>query len=735
MTEAPGRNLDAISAELQSTAEVEQLLAEQKRLQQRVSDLELTVAEYRRQMTRILGSTSWRLTSPLRVLGSRSRIVRLRFVRMIKGFRKRAGSAPRLKLSGLFPPPLSELPESSPLRRSPSQALPYGGRGAIIKTPDVSLPRILVLAHVHYPELWADIEDRLARIHEPFDLIVTVTQGAAESAIPQIARRHSTARIELVPNRGRDWAPLIHVVNKGLLHGYAAIAKVHTKKSEHRLDGDNWRLELLDGILESPDAITRIVDLLEADPAAGIVLPTGHISGPDHWGSNQGIVAMLASRLPMAFDPDALEFPAGSMFWCRPWLLERLADLELTDDDFEIEGGQYDSTTAHALERLVGVMATVGGMDLVETMDVHGRLRDVRRHHTTAPRTFAFYLPQFYTNDDNNQFWGEGFTDWVNVRKAEPLFAGHRQPIVPPSEVGYYDLADPETLRRQAREMRRIGVDGMIFHHYWFDGRQLLRTPLENLLADPSIPMPFALSWANEPWTRRWDGLQNDVLIPLDFSEGWKRRFYEDIRPALFDPRYITILGRPLLMIYRLDLLPDVRSAVCAWRHLAAQDGHEGLHVLGVLPSRDFGQVSPADYAELDGLVTFPPGSGVTLNSIANFIPASPKGFTGDVFSYDAAADSPAVLAPSGVSVPVYAGVFPGWDNTARRGLDAYVFHGANQLAFRRWLQRANTVNADKETNLVFINAWNEWAEGANIEGGALPDVYPTRSRGTRGLQ
>lgn len=712
---------DDLAAELQLVRE------ENQRLRQRVTDLELTVVEYRRQMTGVLKSTSWRVTSPLRVASARYRTGKIRTKRALKRWRERTQGTEGLRLAGLFPPDSDDLPPTSPLLRLPDLGASLGRPNRVTPTPlPTGSPRVLVLAHVHYPELWGDIDERLGRIHEPYDLLVTVTAGTAESIIPTIARRHRQARIEIVPNRGRDWGPLLHVVNAGLIADYDAVAKVHTKKSEHRIDGDSWRLDLLDGVFESPEAIRRIVDLLCEDRSVGMVLPTGHVSGTEHWGSDLGIVEALAALLPMAFDPEVLRFPAGSMFWCRPWLLQRLADLHLTAEDFEPEGGQYDGTTAHALERFVGVMCEVGGMEIVEAMDASGRLRDARRSPAAKPTVLAFHLPQYHQDPDNDVFWGEGFTDWDNVRSAMPLFAGHRQPIEPPASVGHYDLSSPEELDRQARQVRTSGVDGLVMYHYWFNGKGVLRKPLENLLAHPRIDLPFALCWANEPWTRRWDGLEDDVLIPQELTRGWEHRFYDDIRTALFDPRYLTVQGKPLLMVYRLDLVPDLPSAVKTWRHLAKEDGLPGLHVLGVLPSRDFGEVEGAAIGELDGLVAFPPGSAVALQSLMNHIPNGSAGLGGEVFAYDSAARFVEPSAPDGFKGPVHPTVFPGWDNTARRGVDAYLFHGANPLAFRRWLAAAAQYAAGNEPSLLFINAWNEWAEGAAIEGAPLPDVFAT---------
>ncbi len=713
-----------------SSAEFTTLQEENARLRQRVTDLEVTVVEYRRQMSGVLGSVSWRVTAPLRILTARYRTAKVRTKRALRRWRDRSRESHGLRLAGLFAPSVGELPAASPLVRLPDLGVTRGlGNRIQMPAREPSLPRVLVLAHVHYPELWGDIDERLGRIHEPYDLLVTATQGVAESIIPTIARRHRTAQIEIVPNRGRDWGPLVHAVNKGLIGDYDAVAKVHTKKSEHRIDGDSWRLELLDGVFESPESIRRIVDLLSVDPSVGMVLPTGHAVGTEHWGSDLGIVEALAARFPMAFDPEALRFGQGSMFWCRPWLLQRLADLGLEWEDFEVEGGQHDGTTAHALERFVAVMSEVAGMDLVEAMDVPRRLRAVESSGTGAsdtPLTLAFYLPQYHQDSTNDEFWGEGFTDWDNVRAAEPLFAGHRQPVTVPSWVGEYDLADPAVLASQAEQMQVAGIDGVVMYHYWFNGRKVLDKPLDLLLSSPSIPMRFALCWANEPWTRRWDGLDSDVLIEQKLTGDWERRFYSDIRSALFDPRYITIDGKPLLMVYRLDLIQNIEASVRKWRHLAAEDGLPGLHVLGVVPSRDFGKVPPAHLAELDGLVAFPPGSGVQLESLMDQLPHGSAGLGGEVFSYDAAADFLEPVAPSGFSGPVHPTVFPGWDNTARRGVDAYLFHGANPLAFRRWLYSAAEYARTQSPSLVFINAWNEWAEGAAIEGTRLPDVFPS---------
>lgn len=713
-----GSNPDAVDSQAQGVEPVQrtvtELEAEVERLQQRVDDLELTVTEYRNQMSKVLTSASWKLTSPVRASASRARTAKIKIKRAAKKAKHRNSSDHKVLTAGLFMPPLEMLPDGSPLRC-------YVDVNTLRRPPAADGPptrpqgsaRIAVVAHVHYPELWEDIDDRLSRMPEAFDLLVTITEGHAETAIPRIKAKHPDAHIEVVPNRGRDWAPLVRLLNKGLLSGYDAVAKVHTKKSEHRIDGDGWRIALLDGIFESPDQIRKTIDLLKEDRSVGLVVPNSQVVGTEHWGSNQGIVEALAYRLPMAFDPDELKFPAGSMFWCRPWLLERISDLDINENHFEPEAGHYDATTAHALERLVGIYAQVGGMDIVENMDVKQRLNNYRKNPVTKPNIYAFYLPQYHQIPENDEFWGEGFTDWVNVKKAKPLFEGHRQPILPSEEVGFYDLKDPEVLRKQAKMAKQHGVDGFIFHHYWFDGKKVLDTPINNWLNDPTIDLPLAICWANEPWTRRWDGLANDVLIPQTYGENWANRLWDDISPFLKDPRYITMNGDPVLIIYRIGEIPNAVDAINTWRNRARQDGHQSLHVLAVEASREMEPISNEVIANLDGLIEFPPGSNIRLDSLMNNIETKSK-LSGDFMSYASVANN---KEPKRLDqIPIYSGVMPSWDNTARRCSSAYGFLGSNPLSWRSGLMTKNSFEKSIRDHRIFINAWNEWAEGAAIE-------------------
>ncbi|CAB4955412.1 unannotated protein [freshwater metagenome] len=402
------------------------------------------------------------------------------------------------------------------------------------------------------------------------------------------------------------------------------------------------------------------------------------------------------------------------MFWCRPWLLERIADLDIGDEHFEPEAGQYDATTAHALERLMGIYSTVGGMDIVEAMDVKQRLTAYRKNPQIRPNIYAFYLPQYHQCAENDEFWGEGFTDWVNVKNAKPLFEGHRQPILPSEEVGFYDLKDPEVLRKQAKMAKDHGIDGFVFHHYWFDGKKVLDTPINNWLADPTIDLPLAICWANEPWTRRWDGLDQDVLIPQTYGENWADRFWDDIAPFLSDPRYIRVDGAPMLVIYRLGEIPNATDAIDLWRKRAADDGHPALHLLAVVPAREIDDLAPDIAQASDGLVGFPPGSNVRIESLAGQFQTMEQ-LSGDFMSYQSAVTT--IDGARRGESPQQPGLMPGWDNTARRGAGAHGFIGSNPVTWRLSISLQPCPRNPNDRGMVFINAWNEWAEGAALEG------------------
>ncbi len=326
-------------------------------------------------------------------------------------------------------------------------------------------------------------------------------------------------------------------------------------------------------------------------------------------------------------------------------------------------------------------------------------------------RAIAWYLPQFHPFPENDAWWGKGFTEWTNVAKATPMFVGHEQPKLP-ADLGFYDLRVPEVMAEQAALAKRYGLSAFCFHFYWFGGKRLMEGPLLRWLEDPSIDFPFCLCWANENWTRRWDGSENELLIGQQHSPEDDEAFLAYVARYLADPRYVRVDGKPVLVVYRPSILPDARATTARWRAAAERLGLPGLHLVA---TNAFGFT---DYAALgfDALAEFPPHAIVTgeINRDLTFVTAD---YAGLVYDYGAAAAA-AGASPAAVQ-NCYPGVMPGWDNVARRPLAGNVFHGATPALFRSWLatafERARTTLPEGR-RLVFINAWNEWAEGAYLE-------------------
>ncbi|MBA4749956.1 MAG: glycoside hydrolase family 99-like domain-containing protein [Alphaproteobacteria bacterium] len=354
-----------------------------------------------------------------------------------------------------------------------------------------------------------------------------------------------------------------------------------------------------------------------------------------------------------------------------------------------------------------------------------------------AAKVICFYLPQFHPIPENDEWWGEGFTEWTNVRSAQPQYPGHYQPRIP-GDLGYYDLRNTEVQRKQIELAKLYGIEGFCFYFYWFGGKRLLEKPVENYLNDPSLSLPFCLCWANENWTRRWDGLENDVLIAQNHSSEDDLAFIECVSEYLKDPRYIRIDGRPLLLIYRPDLLPNMRETAERWRTWCRENGIGEIYLSFTLSFQPLGYVDfphPSVYG-LDAAIEFLPNESKPPAITPHF--SFTTNFTGNVFdasifpersrnltqlNFCFHADDQG-LHPNPAPATYFRGAFPAWDNTARRGERATIFEYASPANYHECLYNVlkDTQKRFSKTDerLVFVNAWNEWAEGAYLE----PDQY-----------
>ena len=331
---------------------------------------------------------------------------------------------------------------------------------------------------------------------------------------------------------------------------------------------------------------------------------------------------------------------------------------------------------------------------------------------SSGVRLIAFYLPQFHRIPENDAWWGAGFTEWTNVRRAKPQFPGHYQPRVP-IDAGYYDLREPDVQRRQVELAKRYGIGGFCFYFYWFAGHRLLETPLLNYLNDPTMDLPFCLCWANENWTRRWDGREQDLLIGQEHSPSDDLQFIEYISRYFEDSRYIRIGDRPLLLVYKPALFPDAAATVRRWRAWCQDNGVGDPYVAMVQSLQDS---DPRPYG-MDAAVEFPWHTGLPNNITAHLFPAKSE-FSGYVFDWpDYAAKCEDQPDQPWTQIR---GVMPGWDNTPRLKSAAHLFQGHSPSDYSRWLRSAMRWTLDRlrpsEEHLVFINAWNEWGEGAYLE-------------------
>jgi GT2 family glycosyltransferase len=328
-------------------------------------------------------------------------------------------------------------------------------------------------------------------------------------------------------------------------------------------------------------------------------------------------------------------------------------------------------------------------------------------------RLLAFYLPQFHPIPENDLWWGRGFTEWHNVARARPNFAGHDQPRLP-SDLGFYDLRLRESYLHQVELAERYGIHGLCIYYYWFAGKRLLERPLERLLEDPSLTFPFCVAWANENWTRAWDGREAEVLLGQAHDDADDRRVIHDLMRYFDHPSYIRINGRPVFLVYRVSLFPNIRRTVDIWRNECRRRGKD-VYLVMVESCEQAGQPTSPFSLGFDASVEFPPHEIGTSIPVPG--PLTNPSFRGTVYDYEKAAL--AYMARPQPGYTRFRTVMPGWDNTARRQDTSDVFVGSSPGAYQAWLEwvlrQTREHNAGDE-RIVFINAWNEWAEANYLE-------------------
>lgn len=332
-------------------------------------------------------------------------------------------------------------------------------------------------------------------------------------------------------------------------------------------------------------------------------------------------------------------------------------------------------------------------------------------------KLIAWYLPQFYQMEINNKFHGRGFTEWTNTSKMIPLFAGHYQPHIP-YDVGYYDLLNPDTLRRQIELAKHYGVYGFCFHYYWFSGEKIMEKPLNLLFESKELNMPFCLNWATENWTALWDGENNEIMIRQEYKEGDDVKFMDDILPYMKDSRYIKIHGRPVLIVYRIDQFEETcaKHMLNNFRKIAQRNGFPDLYIMFTTAFKDRNRVKEWGG---DALVEFPPH--ILWDCIDHY---KPSGYLNPWFK-GRILDACSFVKKKEYMMNYDTGIYfrsalTSWDNTARKAVSgACVLQGLDPDTFKEWLadiiEESQRIHSEEE-NIVFINSWNEWGEGSHLE-------------------
>ena len=356
-------------------------------------------------------------------------------------------------------------------------------------------------------------------------------------------------------------------------------------------------------------------------------------------------------------------------------------------------------------------------------------------------KIIAFYLPQFHNIPENDEWWGNGFTEWTNVKKAKPLYEGHMQPRVPLGG-NYYNLLDDNVKIWQADLAKKYGVYGFCYYHYWFNGKMLLEKPMEQMLANKEVDIPFCICWANEPWTKAWVGDEKKLLIAQEYGqeEEWKQHFMY-LLPFFKDERYITKDGKPLFVFYRPDIVPCMKEMIETWDKLAKENGLSGITFAFQSGDYDWNNSKEANLFDYDIEFQPPYASHWLYSNDGKFVSALKKcrrllaGWAGKKFGIDLYRYGTAQYKKmTGQTVANYdsmwqkiieakpmrsnsiPGAFVKWDNTPRHGERGQINVGTPEKFEYYLSKQIKHAREDYHEDMIFMYAWNEWAEGGYLE-------------------
>lgn len=335
-------------------------------------------------------------------------------------------------------------------------------------------------------------------------------------------------------------------------------------------------------------------------------------------------------------------------------------------------------------------------------------------------KLLAYYLPQFYPTPYNDKWWGKGATEWRNVAKGMPQYIGHYQPRLP-GELGFYDLRIVENMNRQVELAKKFGIYGFCFYYYWFDGIKLLDLPINNFF-ESEINFPFCFCWANENWSKQWFGTSEEPLIVQSKDEESYKQFITSILKYLEDPRYITVNGKRVLVIYRPKSIPNIESVLNYWREKVQQDIGKELYIIAAM-NDTYASYREVDFVHkgFDAISEFCLGPQrkylVDIRKTKQFVCDE---FYGNIYDYKEFVENKKYFSED--MPKLYRAITPMWDNSARKVNKGIVFDGSTPQLYQQWLEdiivetKKKRVMGDIDDSFIFINAWNEWSEGAYLE-------------------
>ncbi len=466
--------------------------------------------------------------------------------------------------------------------------------------------------------------------------------------------------------------------------------------------------------------------LLTAPPAANLTADALNSTPASVAASLENKIKRFVLRLGRRphVDVDAV-YPAGALLEIPSLFIEQLRAYQMRPADLFLRTESVaqsdrtrtiDSNDSRAV--LFGVLNIIAQeadlpVQTVETVSVSPTPDD----NGASVKTIAFYLPQFHPIAENDAWWGRGFTEWSNVTKARSLFDRHHQPKLP-ADLGYYDLRNADTQLAQANLAHDHGVYGFCYYYYWFGGKKILNQPIEQMVESGEPDFPFCVCWANENWSRNWDGQNRYVLLKQTYSEESNRALIREFIKLMRDPRYIRFNGKPVLIVYRIRIIPNWRESAEMWRSECRKAGIGEIHLCAVRFGLEPLEGAPEEFG-LDAYVLFPPHETRRIDARGH-VPNLNGEFNGEIFGYDDAVEGDLERFDNGAPWPVHRGAMVDWDNTARRPKDSRIYFGSTPARFYNWLkniiQQEDKNYPDRKERLVFINAWNEWAEGAMLE-------------------